>query len=293
MKLILRNVVFLLNLLLLTQFTRFSNELDIQIQPERTIVRSNLSLLEATNDFPNVVKITATLQKSTLNESGVANWQISRANEIVQEYSRPSFYLFGKDWLGNMRRGNYREFHTSFGDWTMESAKSDELLLFQGATASPLNVRAVFLGRGVKVLHLYSSNQRKLSIDISDGFIDNALHVCINDECPAGDYTIESQLRNILHIINILLECLIAGFLIHTLWLLCYALERRILKLPEQILELKYSNKSLCCFLLAVHFLISAYFANFILDSTPHVPDSAVYYRQAILLTHGMLSIPD
>jgi len=40
-----------------------------------------------------------------------------------------------------------------------------------------------------------------------------------------------------------------------------------------------------------VHFALSAYFGIVILGSTPHVPDSAVYYRQGILLIQGRLFI--
>lgn len=41
--------------------------------------------------------------------------------------------------------------------------------------------------------------------------------------------------------------------------------------------------------LVCINFVISAYFNVYILESTPHVSDSAVYYRQAILLSKGHL----
>jgi hypothetical protein len=41
----------------------------------------------------------------------------------------------------------------------------------------------------------------------------------------------------------------------------------------------------------ALHFVLAGWFATFVLESVPHVPDSAVYYRMGILLGEGRLGL--
>ncbi len=53
------------------------------------------------------------------------------------------------------------------------------------------------------------------------------------------------------------------------------------------------NKKWIVAFLMVVHLGITAYVGLVILGGIPHIPDSAMYYRQAILLSHGKLYISD
>ncbi len=292
-----RNTCLLGFLLLVSQLSYFSNQLLVEVQPDQILLTAHLSSISAPIALGQVVKVTSSVQNSAFGQAGLREWKIYRSHDEdpgIAAESKSVFFLFGLDWLNNLIKGASSDFDPGFGDWTMEDSNWFETSLYQGDLQAPFFVKLNYLGRGAKIVHFYSSDGRKVSLDVSDGLLNNSFHICDASGCPGNAYSVESRGLNISRVLNFLVECLIAALLILILWDILSAVEQRLLSLPRQELVLSQTFLySILGILALIHFCWAWYFSAVVLDSTPHIPDSAVYYRQAMLLARGLFSIPN
>lgn len=280
-------------LIWVTQITRFSNQWEIDLGFDRISLKSHLSEVSVPIQSTRLVKITAKLQRSVLHQSGIIQFKVLQNDNQITAEKKRVFYLWGRDWLDQMIKPNCPEFRASFGDWTMDNELCSELTLFEGALEGPLQIDLGLLGRGTKIITLHFENGAQIAVDNSDGFIDNSFHICANGECT-GDYSRESRLTNLSRLTNFFAECLLGALIILMLWKSSAFIASK-LRAPQaqQIILPNISSRWILALIVSLHFALALAFGNLVLDSTPHIPDSAIYYKQALLLSKGMLSIPN
>jgi hypothetical protein len=143
-----------------------------------------------------------------------------------------------------------------------------------------------FIGRGRQSIQLAGASD--VSISINDGFIDNNISICDPSGCKANTDPEESVRLNLSRIINVLVEALVVSLIV-ALGLLAFS--------PRNTRDYTHPSSSfplsdpIVLVSVAFHFLACIWFAVYILGGIPHIPDSAVYLRQAIMLSHGQLSL--
>jgi len=207
----LKEMFFILALLILlfiaSQFTRFENKLTINYNGNNFTLQVQDAKLSISQPGLSFKKITATFQKATLSESGLSFLRIEDANnKPVYELKRSVIYLFGKDVLNNMIKGNYgSNFKKSFGDWSGDRHFSEEVLLYNNTLPSKFQIHANIVGRGSNNLNFYADNGTQIaSVSIVDGFYDNDFSICAGS-CVT-EYNKKNILINISRIINFFIE---------------------------------------------------------------------------------------
>jgi 4-amino-4-deoxy-L-arabinose transferase-like glycosyltransferase len=140
------------------------------------------------------------------------------------------------------------------------------------------------VGRGDNWVTFHSGAEY-VRIAINDGLIDNSFAICNSAGCPSTASPIEAISTNLKRLTNTICEVALVAVLI----LLLIALA------PNGLSKITRADLSLPSFLIGIiilattHFGLCLYFAGGILDSVPHIPDSAVYFRQALAMTQGTL----
>jgi hypothetical protein len=186
-------LLVLVALLVLSQFLRFENVLSVKYDGEN--ITASMGTEEVKFNYSNVTfsQVSARFQKFESGENGLRRIVISGDTEIFS-YSRPVFYLFGRDIFGTMVNGNYKEINSTFGDWSMDTFISYRALIYNETLPNKFSIDAVFMGRGYKSLQL--AGNRNVTFEIYDGLLGNMFCVsrgqteytyCI---CPGAECTL-------------------------------------------------------------------------------------------------------
>ncbi len=216
-------LIFLaLILIVITQLTRFENEITVTYDNDNMTIRLHnvTGVVHVPND--SFYKINASAGYSMTAISGVAGVQIIDAeNKQIYGFSKPVFYLFGRDWLGQMITSRPPDFRKTLGDWSMDRFFSQEIVLYEKPLPSSFTLKVTYIGRGYKILQF--KGDEDVWIQISDGYLDSGLGYCSGTCHGLDTMGHESSYTNILRIINFFAE----GLLIATILALITLIFRR------------------------------------------------------------------
>lgn len=280
-------------LLVVAQALRFSNTVSIRFEAGNLVLAVHQSAQTVPTQFAAPTEAFAVFNRTMTSETAIESIVVKRANgERETIFSGGSVLLFGILVSGEPIRGIYRSFVTNFGDWTADRAKSDrvEFKLPKIDVGDELSIE--LLGRGDTAIYITRGDAAPVELSLNDGFIDNANSLCVGSTCSSG-YSDESISTSVGRIAGFFCEVAAAA----CLWALLLiprvrAHETSILNKTEGTAppaRKKFIFVS-CFLLLTLHGALCVYMSRSVLASTPHIPDSAVYYRQAMLLSHGKLT---
>lgn len=288
----------LILLFFLTQSTRFETSVSFEV---RTTQHPGIAVFRLVADG-----IEFNLKGDTAEYHGI-EWQVRRsigadASLRSLHLSGPGIdrrvasgkgvYLFGQHLAEVPWKIEFPELSLNFGDWSHDGVLSEPLKFYSGQLNAPFVLEAHFVGRGEKAIHLLSD--QPLTIRIRDGYIDNDISVCTPINCLLAENARESPGRNVSRILNFFLELLFAAALVELL-LTAFSLFQRGSRRVAQSALISTRSQRLPALLIAsliTHAFFTIYMNYIVLGGIPHVPDSATYLRQAILISHGMLSAP-
>ncbi|HMO01815.1 MAG TPA: hypothetical protein PKD37_02190 [Oligoflexia bacterium] len=272
---------WILALLTLSQLTRFSNTFRITVKENKAFFSLHQEEISEQIKIEKIKSIKAVLQNSMIHTAAV------RSLKINQEYFwKPtlSFYLFGRDLFGNLKSVNTQSFFKSFGDWTHDRFRDQSIKIADTTLTPPFTIDIEILGRGEHSIILEDTSGKLVAFNGSDGFIDNSIGICVDNQCFYGTYTNETRETNILRIFNFFIELALVGYLL-------FLISKFFLKFqnPKKSQSgYRISNLYLAIAIISIsHFCLCLWFNKEILGGIPHIPDSAIYYRQAILLADG------
>jgi len=196
----------LLALLILAQLTRFENKLVLSYDGENLKASIYKNAIEHNIPKARFDEMTATFQKSMVAENGIRSLVIyDETGQRVFSEKHFIIYLFGKDIIGTMIKGNYPSFRKTFGDWSMDRFMSNEVYLYNDSLPEKFKIEATFLGRGYASLSL--KGKENLQFNIADGFLDNVAGFCEAKGCFFMQAeSNESLLRNAFRISNFFIE---------------------------------------------------------------------------------------
>lgn len=280
--------------LVFTHFTRFENDLSLQLYDGKVLASLNGQTLERQIFQDPISKISAQFSESMVARNYLTTIEVLQGDQTKLEYSPFSLYFLGRDLIGNLNQPKWPRFQKSFGDWTMDRGKSFPLSLYEETIDQPLVVNAKFLGRGSYSLDLVSTKSQKISLVVNDGFIDNVFSICVDTECT-NSLSEEKIFTNLGRILNFFSE----GFLLALLFCSIIKLFARFpsqadiadngIAFDAQTIKPKLFYGLALSFLILSHLLVCAFVSKQIFASTPHISDSSSYYRQAVVLSSGKL----
>lgn len=216
-------LIFLaLVLIVITQLTRFENEVTVAYDNDNMTIRLHnvTGVVHVPDD--SFYKINSSAGYSMAAISGVAGVQIIDAeNKQIHGFRKPVFYLFGRDWLGQMITSRPPNFRKTFGDWSMDRFFSPELVIYDKPLPQSFTIKVTYVGRGYKILQF--KGDEGVWISIADGYLDNGLGYCSGTCHGLGATGQESTYTNILRIANFFAE----GFLIAIVLVLMTLIFRR------------------------------------------------------------------
>jgi hypothetical protein len=279
--------------LIAAHFLRFSNTISIRFNADSVTTFVHQGTNTVPTRFAAPTAAFAIFNRSMTSETVIDSIIIKRANGDSEPFfSGHSVRLFGFFVSGAPLRGGYNSFAPSFGDWTADRAKSDRVEFKLPKLDAGDELSITLMGRGDTAIYMMRGDAAPIEISLNDGFIDNANSLCVGSTCSSG-YSTEAIRTNLLRIIGFL--CEVAGAA--CLWALLLmprvrAHEASTLSKTEGVAP--QARKKLifvgCFVLLTLHGGVCVYMSRSVLASTPHISDSAVYYRQAVLLSHGKLT---
>src|SRR5574342_732306 len=216
-------IAIIVVLLVIIQLTRFEDRLEISYDGANITGSMGTEAFKFNYSNADFDKVATRLQKSVKGETGIRQLFISGDGEIFS-FSRPVFYLLGKDVFSTMVRGNYKVAKASFGDWSLDNSISYNVVLYNQTLPERFNISAVFVGRGYKSLKFLG--RRNLTFEVYDGLLGNKFCIsrgrsefthCI---CPGAECSLafnddtEPVSWNILRILNLFSEIALVSLLI-------------------------------------------------------------------------------
>lgn len=237
-------------------------------------------------------------QNSAAGVSGLGALQVlnTMSNEVVREEHPPIFLLFGRDVFGTLSTGkDLGKRKPTLGDWSLDRGQFSPFTIAL-PNLDKYEITINYLGRGDKFLRLQGSEN--LQINIRDGYIDNDFSICNVAGCKVATSLKPNWKRSMKRILGDLASWIFLAALLGLVLDIVSALARKFDKGLCLVQPFKEASKcqsvipGLVWAAAALAFVISTYFGVWVLGAIPHVPDSAVYYRQAIGLTRGMLNFP-
>ncbi|MDH4468256.1 MAG: hypothetical protein QE271_09370 [Bacteriovoracaceae bacterium] len=282
--------IILLILIVTSQFLKFQNVLKIDIDPNRitfSIHESKLSI-PRNEKLQEFTKIKILSQQSTLSHSGlvkITNKKNNTNEEIILE--RNNFFLFGRFFTFEKSETKNNSKQLDFQDWSINTddfSNEERNILIEKGSSQTLNF--TFIGRGNNTIVL--EGLKPVTFTSRDGFLDNDYFLCVNEKCDGG-YVIESIKVNFLRIINFFIEFCILTTIILFFYNLTPSdkLENKtnVKKRKKKFILLSLATTA------ALHIFIRVYFQENVLGSIPHIPDSAIYLKQAKILMAGMIQM--
>jgi hypothetical protein len=294
-------LIFLISLGV-TQLTRFEHQITIAWNGSELTAISHNTRLQALLPTQSFQTITGSFQQSHWGEAGVS--QVTVADGGLTELfsdKRPVLYLFGRSLWGHLLRGKTSPPPLSFDDWTAERHLSEPAPLYPHQLPASFTATLTVVGRGDTVIALHGADEYR--INIRDGFIDNDASLSNSVETLSDEWLDEDITTNVRRITNFFAQMLCGGLALLILFQIVSSLTttvtpsctRRIMGTPKRFSPSTRTRTFIPASVLAsaaLSFALSLYFAYAVLGGTPHIPDSAVYYKQAILLAKGALSFP-
>jgi hypothetical protein len=277
---------FLATLLLIVicHITRFENTVYLDFTGNTATVKVHNNEFSIDTGGSPVMSVTAELQKSMLAESYIVEVDVASSEDPPVNLQHDCFYLFGKCLFGSPWKGDHSNFQPSYGDWTMDIQMSPRFEVLNGKLPQNFSLKTKFLGRGAQSLFFNLQDGHSIVVNLSDGYINNAISLCKDQDCSKNGFNLEPLAVNLSRIANFFSESFLAGFLFY--WLVIII--KLIFPAKDPAREISLPYKILVPVLMIMHFALCSYMSVEILDSTPHVSDSAIYYRQAKLLSKFM-----
>ena len=270
--------------------TQFQNQISIRLSSAEAdsiniVLTTPQDKFEAKLPFGELREIKGSFQRSMAGNTALAALSATGENQKTELIKSSGIYLFGTTFGRGFINAVVPNFVSSFGDWTIDRFESAPLSIARLNLALPLTLDATVLGRGTTNLYLIDEQLRQIKISLDDGFIDNAVHICNGADCSTGGQLNESVGLNIARIVNVFAQaCIFAGLMwlaVSILAMLSRTQLKSFASAPVNVLTI---------IIIVLHTVAIYAFANRVLGSIAHLPDSSIYVRQAILLGHGMIS---
>jgi hypothetical protein len=287
-------------LLVVSQLTRFESTVEVTYDGTNLNAVVQGVPLELQLPQQKLDRLTASFQRSRLAETGLVRLQVSQGDRVIVNHEKRSLYLWGRDLLDNwIHAPAYPCYRNTLGDWTQDRFESGEVPLLNHGVEAPFKIQATFIGRGARSLSLYMPG--RVHVGQNDGYIDNNTFISRPDS-PCGYHSFEpseARLINLSRIINLLTEA------VFTAMLLVFPFRLLGFGIPPASAPQTHQTAGLFLFLRAhpsrviallvaalalLHLTIGAFFSYHVMGGIPHIPDSAVYYRQALILLSGHLT---
>lgn len=280
-------LLLLVTALFASQLSNFRNQVHLEYDGAILKVTNRGSQIEAAVGSAGWDEISVQFQRTLTSETRLESYRLSSPGVPDQVVNPYTFYLFGVDWTRSTIGGLWPQPRSfSLGDWVQGSDMSPEVPLLKLAPRKAFSLTLGFIGRGRQSIQLAGASD--VSISINDGFIDNNISICDPSGCKANTDPQEPVWVNFSRIINVLVEALVVSLIV-ALGLLAFSRNgTRDYAPPSSSISL---SDPIVLVSVAFHFLACIWFAVYILGGIPHIPDSAVYLRQAIMLSHGQLSL--
>lgn len=275
-------------LLFISQLFRFQNSLEIEVLPNKALLSfNNQPPFELDIEVGELKQLQFVFQKAIAGESGLASIVITDpiSDKVLYERSPSVLYIFGVDLLGNLLRGPPTNIQQSLGDWSIDRINTAPLDVELPPLPTHYKVAISYLGRGDKFLTLLRTEP--IHINLREGYIDSDYSVCDRNKCYVTGALTSTTWTNLSRIVGFFCQALLAALIIIT-----------SLPLLRTFRPYRAASHSLAPPLLLVYgasffvTLLALWFAYSILGGVPHIPDSAVYFRQARMLAAGLLDIP-
>lgn len=295
-----RTFIYLIAVLGVTQLTRFENEITLSWDGRELTATTHQTTLRAKLPPQTFHAITGSFQQSHWGEAGVSRVAVTDGEhkEVFSE-KRSVLYLFGHSLWGRLMRGDNPFLQPSFDDWTAERPLSASTPLYTHQLPTAFTARITVVGRGMATIGLRGADEYRITV--RDGFIDNDTSLSTATASLDANSLEEEISTNARRITNFFAQMLCGGLtLLVLVELLRIFPQRLLLPFTVRLIPLLrgpwiLSHKMTTLTVMtsaAVSFALSFYFAYYVVGGIPHIPDSAVYYKQAILLAQGSLSFP-
>ena len=274
--------IFLVTILYFVQLSRFENEVIItRVGPNFTVV-TNGDMESGEIPVESLKGISVLSQQSMWGESALISLHMQTENMEVELLPKKNFlFIFGRIIGGNLAGIYPDNFRKSFGDWTHDRFLSEKVTMSDKQLPENFVLKAKFIGRGEKRI-IFDNDEEEFFLSLQDGFIDNNFGMCSYKKCYFNRSTKEPLGLNLQRILNFFLEALFGALLI-LIFLGAYICTKK------KFTQRRWSeNTALTC--AALLHLVFVYYCSDILGWIPHIPDSATFYRQGILLANGMLT---
>jgi hypothetical protein len=267
-------------LLLATQLTRFENRLTISFDGAQLSAEHFGRTLTLPFQGNSIQGASIRTRATVFGAGGVSRVAVSHEGGTSEQRWR-ALWLWGRAWLGSLMRGDAPRVPASFNDWTDFHLFAEETTLAAELPAA-FRMEIDVVGRGESRIAL-STNRGPVIISVNDGFIDNAFGICLAEGCPEVIEVIEPIPVNVLRVANTVCELMLGAVLLLSV-LGCFGVS-----MPERSLVVRPARTFALAGIAVLHFGACLYFGSEVLGGVPHISDSAVYYRQGILLSKGML----
>lgn len=273
--------------LLVANALRFSNQIEIDYDGRTVRARSHRNTLEMAADLGVVRRIDAQVQESKSSKGGLELLSVYGPGDgLLFRDAPPVLFVLGRDWLGTLRRAGLRRNPPTYGDWSMDRLLGERFVVDDQPVSGPWRVTARFAGRGTKRLFVVGE-RGEVAVHVNDGFIDNDFALCLDGDCPRVVLSEESPGVNASRVVGVLIEIVLLAAAVALLLVFGVAPWRRASTDGAGPGHLAINPRLVLCVVCAAHVGLTSWFGLSVLGGIPHIPDSAMYYRQAILLSRG------
>lgn len=279
----------------LSQVTRFQSTIRVLVDGDAIKASAHDSVIEGQHQVNKFRKISVITQKSAGAESQLSGFSLrDLEGKRLSERFESSLWLFGRNWLPSLNEARYPSFRTSLGDWYFDRHLSQPLELYSGELPDGFILEVYSTGRGSTEIVLEGAG--RLRINLRDGFIDNDFSVCGAGPCIGAVSSDEAPAVNVPRVINFFCEAALVACLFYLLLAIFAPVKASVDGLAESNLSSLSSKDSRwvwgAAILILAHGIAAAVFSQQVLGGIPHIPDSAAYLRQALIMAQGYLSAP-
>ena len=146
--------------------------------------------------FAPIAAAHAVLSRTMTSEVMLSAIEVEHDGLVRPVFTSPIVQAWGVLLSGHPIRGRYPGFTPTFGDWTMDRARSTDVTLALPDVGPGSTLALTFEGRGDVNLRFERAGAAPVEIGFNDGYIDNASSICVAASCQSG-YSTEARGTNL------------------------------------------------------------------------------------------------
>ncbi len=239
--------------------------------------------------------ISASLSKAIVDNVALKSAKLTSGGQTLFEGNiKTPFYLFGRQWFDLLLQPDFPPLKPNFGDWSHDKIQSVPKPIYSEELPKNFELTVTFMGRGDGAIVF--DGEQKLTLNLRDGHIENDFSICDERKCYFTGFGEKPTSLNLRRILNFFVEILLSSLLIlHGFTILNWIVSKIPIRASVQTRQSSFNMPKFMRvyvpIIILLHFCICVWFNLEVLGGIPHIPDSAVGYRQAIMLSQGLLGV--